>query len=353
MTNPTHSPTDALGAELNTGVAPVSAVEAQLIAKNYYGLDGKVEWLWGEKDSNYRLTLVDGTEYLLKILNPGEDPEMTAMHSLALRHVEQVDGSIPTQRIILTKSGAVDLSYTAADQTQRGVRMVSFVPGEGQRRFAHSKNQRYQVGVLLAKMQDALASFEHPAATHKITWDMKHASGMRTLMPAIEEGYRRERLTSIIDDFDSTVMPVLHDLPAQIIHNDFNMDNILVDPLQPDTITGIIDFGDMVHAPTIFDVAVAAAYQTGDEDDPIAAICEMLEGYKTLRQLSEQEVEILYPAMLMRMVMRIAIPMSRAMLFPEQRERFIVNVETVWKQIERIDQISRGQAIARLKAVMK
>jgi hydroxylysine kinase len=353
MTDPNHSPTDALGAELNTGAEAVSAVEAQLIAKDYYDLDGRVEWLWGEKDSNYRVTLEDGTEYLLKILNPGEDPQMTAMHSLALLHVEKTDPSIPCQRIIPTSSGDADFRYLAKDNSERTVRMVSFVPGKGQRTYPHSKSQRHQVGVLLAKMQNALASFSHEAAHYKITWDMKHASGMRALMPAIEEGHRRERLTAIINDFDSTVLPVLNGLPAQVIHNDFNMENILVDPLQPDAITGIIDFGDMVHAPTIFDVAVAAAYQTGNEDDPIAAVCEMLTGYKTIRPLSEQEIDILYPAMLMRGVMRIAIPMSRAMLFPEDRERFIVNVETVWKQIERIDKIERSQAIDRLKAVMK
>lgn len=352
MTDHSPSPTDALGAELNTGAEAVSPAEAQAIAKDYYGLDGSVEWLWGEKDSNYRLTLADGCEYLLKILNPGEDPKMSDMHSQALLHVEKTDPSIPCQRIIPTASGAADFRYGAKDGSLRAVRMVSFVPGHGQRTYPHSKTQRQQVGVLLAKMQNALSSFTHEAAHHKITWDMKYASGMRALMPAIEEGYRRDRLTAAIDDFDTNVMPWLSTLPAQTIHNDFNMENILIDPKNPDQITGIIDFGDMVHAPTIFDVAVASGYQQGNEEDPVQAVCDLLEGYKTLRSLSDQELDILYPAMVMRGVMRIAIPMSRAMLFPDQRERFIVNVETVWKQFERLDRIDRSEAIARFKAAM-
>jgi hydroxylysine kinase len=353
MNDQSLSPTDALGAELNTGAEAVSPVEATAIAKDHYGFDGEVEWLWGEKDSNYRLALADGREYLLKILNPGEDPKMSDMHSQALLHVEKTDPSIPCQRIIPTKSGAADFRYLAKDSSERAVRMVSFVPGKGQRTYPHSKSQRHQVGVLLAKMQNALASFSHEAAHHKITWDMKHASGMRALLPAIEEGERRKRLTAAIDDFDANVMPRLNDLPAQTIHNDFNMENILIDPENPDQITGIIDFGDMVHGPTVFDVAVAAAYQQGNEEDPIQAICDVLEGYKTLRSLSDLELEVLYPTVIMRGVMRIAIPMSRAMLFPDQRERFVVNVETVWKQIERVDQIERSQAIARFKAAMK
>lgn len=352
MTDQNPSLTEALGAELNTGAEAVSPIEAKAIAKDYYGFDGTVEWLWGEKDSNYRLTLEDGQEYLLKILNPGEDPKMSDMHSQALLHVEMSDPSIPCQRIIPTETGAADLRYRARDGGERTVRLVSFVPGHGQRTYPHSKAQRVQVGILLAKMQNALASFTHEAAHHKITWDMKHASGMRALMPAIEEGPRRDRLTAAIDDFDLNVIPRLNALPAQTIHNDFNMENILIDPQNPDQITGIIDFGDMVHAPTIFDVAVAAAYQQGNEEDPVQAVCELLEGYKTLRSLSDEELELLYPAMAMRSVMRIAIPMSRAMVFPDQRERFIVNVETVWKQFERLDRIDRADAIARFKAAM-
>lgn len=352
MTDSCLSPTQALGAELNTGAEAVSPHEAKAIAKEHYGFDGEVEWLWGEKDSNYRLTLTNGREYLLKILNPGEDPKMSDMHSQALVHVEKVDPSIPCQRIIRTKNGDADFRYTAKDGTERAVRMVSFVPGKGQRTYPHSKAQRVQVGILLAKMQNALASFSHEAAHHKITWDMKHASGMRALLSAIEEGARRDRLRTAIDDFDANVLPRINELPSQTIHNDFNMENILIDPENPDQITGIIDFGDMVYAPTVFDVAVAAAYQQGEEEDPVQAVCDLLEGYKSLRRLSDEELEVLYPAMVMRGVMRISIPMSRAMLFPDQRERFLVNVETVWRQIERLDRIDRDVAIARFKAAM-
>ena len=41
---------------------------------------------------------------------------------------------------------------------------------------------------------------------------------------------------------------------------------------QQDQICGIIDFGDMVHAPLIYDVAIALAYHLGGEDEDTLAI---------------------------------------------------------------------------------
>lgn len=337
-----------IGAELKTGAAAVPADQAEAVAREKYGLDGHMQWLWGEKDSNYRLTLADGRDYLFKVLNPAEDPGMTSMHSQALLHVEAADPGIPVQRIIRTLDGEADFRMTAEDGGTRGVRMVTFLPGIAQKAAPHSKRQRRNVGALLARMQMALSSFTHPAAGHRITWDMQHAIGMRDLLPVFSDVAQRRRLEAAMDDFEQRIVPVMASLPAQVVHNDFNMENILVDPETPETVSGIIDFGDMVHAPRVFDVAVAAAYQMGDATDPIGAICDFLEEYSTLVSLTAQEITVLYPAILTRMVMRLAIPQWRAGLFPENRDFYVRNSPTVWAQFTRLDAIPTETIVARL-----
>ncbi|MBB3609740.1 phosphotransferase [Rhizobium sp. BK602] len=337
-----------IGAELKTGAAAVPADQAEAVAREKYGLDGRMQWLWGEKDSNYRLTLADGRDYLFKVLNPAEDPGMTSMHSQALLHVEAADPGIPVQRIIRTLDGEADFRMTAEDGGTRGVRMVTFLPGIAQKAAPHSKRQRRNVGALLARMQMALSSFTHPAAGHRITWDMQHAIGMRDLLPVFSDVAQRRRLEAAMDDFETRIVPVMASLPAQVVHNDFNMENILVDPETPETVSGIIDFGDMVHAPRVFDVAVAAAYQMGDATDPIGAICDFLEEYSTLVSLTAQEIAVLYPAILTRMVMRLAIPQWRAGLFPENRDFYVRNSPTVWAQFTRLDAIPAETIVARL-----
>ncbi len=343
----------AVGAELKTEAVIVSPGEAEAIAREKYGLEGRAEWLWGEKDSNYRLALADGGEYLLKILNPAESRAVTSMHSQALLHVEARDPEIPVQRIIRTKEGEADFRMTDRAGQERSVRMVTFVPGTAQKSVAHSPAQRRAVGVWLARMQAALADFDHEAAHHRITWDMKHAASLRAILPAFGEQPIRARLERAMDDFDKRIIPVMDSLPAQIIHNDFNMENILIDPADPDRISGIIDFGDMVHAPLLFDVAVGAAYQMGEEEDPLAAICDFLEGYASLKSLSAMELELLYPATVMRLVMRMAIPEWRCGLFPEQRPFLTRNTPTVERQLARLDCFSAAEATRRFIAVFR
>ncbi|WP_235938115.1 phosphotransferase [Endobacterium cereale] len=350
MTMINNAAARVLGAELETGAIAVPPDQAERIALDHYGLTGKVEWLWGEKDSNYRLTLEDGTGYLLKILNPAEDPNVTSMHSKALLHVEAMDPGIPVQRIIRTKEGAADFRFVADDGGERGVRMVTFVPGMAQRTASHSPLQREKIGVLLGRMQKALKSFSHEAASHRITWDMTHAMGMRDLLPAFTDARERARLEKAINDFEAEIVPVIGALPAQVIHNDFNMENILVDPDRPDDVTGIIDFGDMVFAPNLFDVGVAAAYQIGAEAEPVEAMCDLIRGYRSQCTLSDAEIDLVYTAAVMRLVMRLAIPQWRAKLFPEDAERFTIRSASVWEQLARLDAIPKSQAIDRLRA---
>ncbi|MCM2472319.1 phosphotransferase [Rhizobium sp. CG5] len=341
---------DGLGAELKTGVASVPPEQAQRIARDRYGLVGQVEWLWGEKDSNYRLTLDDGTAYLLKILNPAEPPLMTSMHSQALLHVEAADPGLPVQRIIRTLDGEADFRMTDADGGTRGVRLVTFVPGASQTSQPHSPLQRYRVGALLGRLQTALSGFTHEAAHHRITWDMTHAAGLRDLLGAFTDLAQRTRLEQAMEDFEAHILPRLDHLPAQVVHNDFNMENILVSETAPDTITGIIDFGDMVHAPRLFDVAVGAAYQLGVAQDPVGAMGDFLEGYTTQKTLSAPEIDLLLTAVRTRMLMRVVIPEWRSRLFPEQRDFYTRNSPTVWGQFARLDAISDDDAMARLAA---
>lgn len=64
--------------------------------------------------------------------------------------------------------------------------------------------------------------------------------------------------------------------------NDFNMDNVLVDPALPSRISGVLDFGDMVHTPLICDMAIAIGSVISYTPDPIKTIVDYLEGTSTL-----------------------------------------------------------------------
>lgn len=119
------------------------------------------------------------------------------------------------------------------------------------------------LGALLAADADAL---HVPAAND---WSIDSVAAYGPLVEVHAPSEHRSFLRGVIDDFSAVVAPRLVDLPSQVIHGDFNLSNLLV---SDGAVTGVIDFGDAVNAPRVFDIAVTACYLAlalGDLDHPL------------------------------------------------------------------------------------
>ena len=326
-----------IGAGLSVVAEPVDAATAERIARDRYGLSGTATWLAGEKDSNFRIALGPSESVFLKVLSPGEDPAVSRLHTDALIHVGQTAPDLPLPRIVRALDGAPDLRIGFGPDDCRTVRVTTFTPGRSQAAGTRTDAQRRAAGVLLARLQGALAGFVHPAAEHETAWDLRHAGRLRAALGVVPDGGQRDRLAGILDDFEARIIPVLPGLPAQVVHNDLGGDNILVDPDDPDRITGVIDFGDMVRTARLFDVAIAAAYQLGLDADPLGPAVAFLRGYASVTALTEAEIALLPTAIRTRMALRILIPEWRIRLFPERRDYLTRNSPGVWRQFRHLD----------------
>ncbi|MHC2297948.1 phosphotransferase [Rhizobium mongolense] len=322
----------------------ISAEAAVAIAKAHYGITGDAQKLAGEKDSNFLLRAETGAEFLLKVVNPGEDPAVTNMHTLALRHVAERDPGMPVQRVVATLAGAPEFRLSCGPGDTRTVRLVTFTQGTLQRKSNQTSAQRRNAGIMLGRLQDALEDFQHPAQDHYSSWDMKNAPALEAMLADLPASGGRAELTDWLTTFEDRVLPLVPSLRAQVVHNDLNSDNIVVDPNNTDEIVGIIDFGDMVRTPVLFDVAVAAAYQLTDVDEPMAAVIDFVGGFHERRPLAASEVRLLFTTIVARMVMRIAITEWRAVRFPENRQYIMRNTPRAWLQFHRLCEIPEHEA---------
>jgi len=90
-----------------------------------------------------------------------------------------------------------------------------------------------------------------------------------------------------------------------VIHGDANDYNIIVD--EEHTTIGVIDFGDMIYSYTVGELSVALAYVVLDESDPLSVVSDVVCGYVSRWQLSNNEVESIWPLMLMRLCMSVCL----------------------------------------------
>ncbi|WP_162419670.1 phosphotransferase [Microvirga brassicacearum] len=333
---------------LDTASPVLSMPQVGEIARDVFGLTAAVSELAGERDRNFHLR-VGETHYVLKVSNPAEDRQVIDFQTGALLHIASVDPGLPVPRVIPTRSGAAEWLLTCAGQEPRVIRVLSFLQGEPLYRVPTSAMLRRNLGRDAARLDLALRGFFHPAAGHELMWDLKHAIRVRDLLVHIQDREQRALAERFLDNFETNALPVLPRLRAQVIHNDLNPHNVLVSTSEHSRIAGIIDFGDMVHAPLVNNLAVAAAYQLASTGHPLEAMADLIAAYHSVLPLEPIELEILFDLIATRMVLTVAITGWRAARHPENEAYILRNNPQAWAGLERFDSLTRTDAQAYLR----
>jgi Ser/Thr protein kinase RdoA (MazF antagonist) len=338
---------DHLGAVLDAPAPPASVAEAVALAHAHFGIEAVAKPLTGERDRNFHLLAPDGAEYVLKVVHPAEDPAVTEFQGRALLHLASSDPGLPVPRARLPLAAR----YEAAGQPARLVRVYSWLPGRPLHLTASSPAQRRNLGALLARLDLALQGFSHPAQHHVLLWDIQHASRVRSLLAHLEDPLRRAIPERLLDVFEQEAVPVMRSLRKQVIHNDFNPHNVLADAADDARIAGVIDFGDLVHAPLVQDLATACAYHVQPEGHPLEGPAEMVAAFHAVCPLLPEELDILFDLIAVRGVISVAISGWRARLQPENAAYILRNSPRAWAGLERLAAIPRDEARAIFHAV--
>ncbi len=339
-------PVKQLGGMLEVPAPPVTVQQAETLAMLLFGLNGRARPLAGERDRNFHFVAEGGEVFVLKVAHPLEDPAVLDLQDKALRHVEAVDPSLPIPRVRPLRDGVSSL-WGSPGASARTIRLLTYLSGEPLSSSTAIKGQRQAIGRCLARLDLALARFRHPAEGHDLLWDLQRAVRVRPLLEHVPLE-RRALPLRFIDGFEQQVLPHLPSLRTQLIHNDFNPHNILVGADDRAAVVGIIDFGDMVHAPLVQDLATAAAYHVGGESG-FEGACEVVAAYNEVCRLTEEEVALL-PAMIgMRLTLNIAISSWRATGHPDNADYILRNQTRAWDGLRVLAGLSAGQAKAEFR----
>ena len=327
--------------------------DAERLVRDRYGIDGRAHALSSERDQNFRIETAAGHCVLLKVSDPAEARQVTNLQTAILQHLERTDPGLPVPRILPALDGAAEIELDC-NGTRRVARLLSFLDGTPLAAVvARSPRQRRRIGGLVGRIAAALAGFRHPAETHELIWDMAGAARLRDLLGEIEDPDRRALATAALDRFDGVVAPALTGLRRQMVHADANPSNILIDPADPDTVTGLIDFGDAVRTVLATDVAVAAAYHLADDDDPLGPAGELIAGYHAAMPLRPEEIGLLCDLMATRLMMIVIIGAWRARRHPENRDYILRNNQTAWARLHRLAGLDRQAATERLHRICR
>jgi 4-aminobutyrate aminotransferase-like enzyme/Ser/Thr protein kinase RdoA (MazF antagonist) len=287
----------------------------QILLEGFGVESSSLKPLAGERDQNFRVDTIRGPRLLFKISNPADDEPILAMQAAALRHIERVDPSLPVMRALPTAAGESWLEAPGPDGRIYAARLFTFLPGHVTANTALTTEAMWSHGQITARLGRALRGFFHPAADYEILWDITRLPTLRPLLTHVCDVQRRAQVERVLDRFEARVAPALPGLRAQVIHGDMSLDNVLFgDDLQ---VSGIVDFGDMTHAPLVCDLAIAVADVLHGLDDAIEAADAIIGGYVSVTPLEDQEAVLLADLVAARLATEVIVTAWRGQLYPE------------------------------------
>ena len=193
--------------ELMTTQAPiVSPAEALELADRVYGLKGTLKLLNGERDANFLIRSSCGA-FVLKFINPAEDPGVISFQTQALLHIERHGAHLPVPRVLPALSGEVEPKVLVSEQTLT-LRTVSYLDGISQNLGKPSVALMRELGTSLAEINLALNDFQHPAAHRDLLWDVGHAERIRPYLDNLDVD-QLPLVCALLDSYETSVKPRL------------------------------------------------------------------------------------------------------------------------------------------------
>ncbi len=312
-----------------------------------WGLSGSLKRLTGERDTNFRLDEADGSQWVLKISHPEEDPSVGAFQAEAQIHVAAVDPDLPVPRVRRTLDGH-PWHLLPADQTPDGharlVRVVSWMEGEPAASRPQGPASRAALGRVMARLDKALKDFSHPGQDHDLVWDLSRAHELRDRLEHVTDPELRRLTSDVLEAHAADWGPRAARLRRQVIHNDMNPHNILMEDGAEDKLAGIIDFGDMVAGPLVNELGVALSYQPTDGEHPLATAAQVLAAYHAIYPLEAEEFAVLPGLIRTRMAATVATSHWLAFKRPENRDYLLRNMPRAAAGLARLARLPEAEA---------
>ncbi len=144
--------------------------DAGRLAKELYGLNGKVDVLPSERDQNFLLTVDDGKRYVLKIANATEEHAMLDAQNQMMTHVAEFGDLFP--KLIASMRGESIETVSGVDGRTHFVRLVTYLNGTPLGNVKrHSPELMTDLGRKLGELDKDLQGFDHPALHRDFHWD--------------------------------------------------------------------------------------------------------------------------------------------------------------------------------------
>ena len=291
----------------------LSESEVSNSVQEYYGLEGTLHPLPGDRDQNFLLESPGGQKHVVKVSSLDEVQEIIEFETeMITRLSNDTNGLIPS--VIPAISGTSLVTHENKQGHHYRLRILEFLPGI----LLAEVNPRsdallMNLGERMAELGSVLGAYpDHPPPRINFEWALGRAGNIMEKSLSVLDSAQRTLIELTLKDFRDNEREFLG-LGSQIIHGDVNDHNVLVSLNKEGQarISGIIDLGDAHSAPRVFDLAIAIAYGILGTADPLLAASEITRGYYANQPLLEIEIDVLMTLVCARLGQSVCIASLR------------------------------------------
>jgi len=309
-----------------------------------YSLSGVLKDLPSYIDKNYLLSSTDGDKYVVKISSQKTSVEEVALENAAMAFIHNKQLSFQTPIVLENKHNQDLLDFDDNSQIYK-FRIVSYIEGDlyCDVDINHS-GLHYSLGKLIAEITHAFGDFDNLTANRELLWDLTNLVKIKPLLRYFV-GEQKKTLNRILNNILDNTLPILKKLPQQIIHNDANNTNLIASEVKGNlSCVGLFDFGDMVYTHRICELAIAMAYALMDQEDILKTARSIVDGYRSMSSLLEEEILVLPELIKARLLQSIIISGKSHAQDPEN-DYLLISVAPAWELLDKLDKLQTNEFI--------
>ncbi|HVI48400.1 MAG TPA: aminotransferase class III-fold pyridoxal phosphate-dependent enzyme [Chitinophaga sp.] len=296
------------------------------LMQRHFGLTATVKELEGYDEANFLVRDANGNAYICKVANASHSPLFLDAQVKILDHLAKSPVAGRLQQVVKSVAGDA-ITVISLPEEVYYLRLYTWLEGQPAATVTNTQELNTALGRFLGEMDSSLANFAHAAMHRHISWDIANTLEARDRLHHITDHERRRLAAYFLLQFEMEVQPQLHRLRKAYIHNDANDYNVLVNN---GTISGLIDFGDMVHTALINNVAIACTYMMLLSEEPLQAAAAVVSGYHSAYQLTKEETDLLYYLIAGRLCISVTNSAAHAAAGSNNEFHFITE-NAAWK----------------------
>ena len=305
------------------------------LKENYLFFNKKLitfKLLESERDKNFLLIDDSKKKYILKVSNSEESKAFLNLQDYVLSQL----GKRPSiNKFIPKKIHSSIKSFKDLNGKKCFVRILSYVEGKMYASVNHNSLLEVSLGSLLGNLSNELKNIMKKAALRKFQWD---PSSIKWISKEIEmfKGEKKEIIKKNLLEHNFFVIKNINKLRFSLTHGDANNYNLVV---SGGKISGLLDYGDIIYAPTINDLAISLSYALMNKDNLFSTLKNIICSYHKIFLISFDEIFSLITLVKARLTITVVMAEKQRKKFPDNKYLSISETDA-WKLLKKLNLIN-------------